>query len=262
VARLSPRKGAKAYFIQQYEANFGFPKDRVDATWRLPVQKIVCSGWLADLARDQFGDPSAVVVQNGVDTSLFHAPPRGKQAHPTVGFLYEPKAVVKGTGVALKVLESVGRRIPNLRVRAFGSVDLDPRFPLPALSEFTSRPRQNDLRAIYAGCDAWLCTSTSEGFHLPPHEAMACRCPVVSTKVGGPTDLVTDGVNGYLTEVGDVDRLADGLVKVLAADDAAWRQMSDAAYSVATGFTWERAAGLFETALREAIMREVHPPVV
>ena len=56
VARLSPSKGAKAYLIQQYEANFDQPIDRVDATWRLPLHKITISQWLVDMARDRFGD--------------------------------------------------------------------------------------------------------------------------------------------------------------------------------------------------------------
>ena len=95
VARLSPCKGAKAYFLQQFEVNFDQPQDRVEATWRLPMHKIVCARWLADLARDRFGDPHASVVPNGIDTDLFDAPPRGKQPRPTVGVMYAaepPKA--------------------------------------------------------------------------------------------------------------------------------------------------------------------------
>src|SRR6185295_4402875 len=37
VAKLSPRKGAKAYFIQHYEVFDYTPADRVKATWRMPL---------------------------------------------------------------------------------------------------------------------------------------------------------------------------------------------------------------------------------
>ena len=75
VAQLSPAKGAKAQLIQQMETNFLHqPVDRVESTWSLPLQKIVVSQWLADLARDRFGDPTSVVVPNGIDLNLFHAP--------------------------------------------------------------------------------------------------------------------------------------------------------------------------------------------
>jgi len=55
VAALSPKKGAKAYLIQHYET-WGGPPGEVDRTWRLPLHKIVISRWLADLARDKYGD--------------------------------------------------------------------------------------------------------------------------------------------------------------------------------------------------------------
>src|SRR5450432_4234962 len=88
VAKLSPRKGAKASFIQHYEAFENIPKDRVDAVWRLPLHKITISKWLVDLARETFGDDKVTLVFNSVDTKLFHAPPRGKGPIPTIGMLY------------------------------------------------------------------------------------------------------------------------------------------------------------------------------
>jgi glycosyltransferase involved in cell wall biosynthesis len=255
VSRLSPSKGARAYFLQQLESNFGMPADRVDATWRLPMQKIVCARWLADLAREQFGDPSAIVVPNGIDTELFHAPRRSKQQRPTVGFLYAPNVPLKATGTALTAMAAAARQVPGLLVRSFGTQELHPAAPLPPDAHYTCCPAQVALPSIYAACDVWLCSSTSEGFHLPPHEAMACRCPVVSTRVGGPTDLVLDGVNGYLVDVGDTAGLADRLVKVLSAEATEWQRMSDAAHDTAQRFTWREAAELYERALEITIAR-------
>jgi glycosyltransferase involved in cell wall biosynthesis len=248
VARLSARKGAKAYFIQQYEANFGQPEDRVAATWRLPMQKIVCSQWLADLARDTFGDSTAIVTPNGIDLDLFHAPPRGKQPRPTVGLLYSP-APVKACDVALAVVAEAARQVKDLHLRAFGLPHPVAWLPLPSGADYTRQPPQSQLRAIYSACDVWLCTSLSEGYHLPPHEAMACRCPVVSTRVGGPIELVEEGVNGYLADVGDTATLLRRLVEVLTLSEPAWRRMSDAALATAERFTWEDATDRFEEAL-------------
>lgn len=254
VDRLAPSKGAKAYFIQQYEANFGNPRDLVDRTWRLPMHKIVCARWLADLAHDRFDDPHASVSVNGIDLDLFHAPPRGKQRRPTVGMLYSALPS-KGCDVALAALGEVSRRVPGLRLRAFGPVPPAPWLPLPPFADYTECPAQDRLRAIYAECDVWLCASRSEGFHLPPHEAMACRCPVVSTRVGGPMELVREGVNGFLVEVEDATALADRLARVLQAPEVDWRRMSEAALATARGFTWDEATDRFERALRVAIAR-------
>src|SRR5262249_40542255 len=56
VAELSPRKGAKAILLQGYETSPGKWEPAIDEAWRLPLRKIVVSKWLADLARERFGD--------------------------------------------------------------------------------------------------------------------------------------------------------------------------------------------------------------
>ena len=85
VAALSPSKGRPFYLIQGYEV-WGDQPERVDATWRYPMQKIVVSRWLADLARDRFGDARAVLIPNGVDSRQFFAPPRDPHSPPAIGF--------------------------------------------------------------------------------------------------------------------------------------------------------------------------------
>src|SRR5438552_1934194 len=80
----------------------------------------------------------------------------------------------------------VREQIPELRVISFGMRSPAESLPLPAGTDFVQRPAQDRIRELYAQCDVWLCGSRSEGFGLPVLEAMACRCPVVSTKVGGP----------------------------------------------------------------------------
>ncbi|HZK81265.1 MAG TPA: glycosyltransferase, partial [Humisphaera sp.] len=88
VSRYPASKGAKAYFIQHYEAHEGMPADRVDATWRLPMHKIVIANWLAELSRERFGDAEYSLVPNSVDMMQFFAPPHEKQPRPTIGMMY------------------------------------------------------------------------------------------------------------------------------------------------------------------------------
>jgi glycosyltransferase involved in cell wall biosynthesis len=250
-------KGAKAYFIQGYEV-WGGPAERVEATWRLPMQKIIISKWLMDLAVNKYGDPTAAHVPNSVDLKQFNAPVRGKQARPTVGFQYSPNPW-KGTDICLKAIEIARGRVPDLHVVSFGHNPPVVEMPLPAGSEFTAHPRQDAIRGIYAKCDVWVCGSRTEGFHLPPLEAMACRCPVVSTKVGGPMDIVEEGRNGYLVDIEDAGALADRLVRVATAPAAEWAGMSEAAYGSAQQFTWDQATELFEAALFKAVERQRRP---
>lgn len=254
VANLSESKGAKAYFIQHHEIFDYLPKERVAATWSLPMHKITISQWLVELARTQYGDSHVSFVPNSVDTKQFYSSPRGKQAIPTVGMMYSPTPW-KGCTVSFKAFSLAAQKLTGLRLIAFGSTP-SANLPLPTGTTYFPEPAQEVIKDIYASCDVWLCASWSEGFHLPPLEAMACRCPVVSTQVGGPLDIVEDGVNGYLVPVGDYKALANQLVHVLTLPEAEWQVMSDFAYTTATQYTWEDATERFEAALRTAIDRQ------
>jgi len=49
-------------------------------------------------------------------------------------------------------------------------------------------------------------------------EAMACGRPVIAAAAGGPTEIVEDGVTGWLTEPGDVPALSRRMIEAFAAD--------------------------------------------
>lgn len=254
VLGLSPSKGAKAIFIQGYEVEEGKPNPALEATWRMPMHKITISKWLVALARDTFGDEMVSHVPNSVDLQRFYAEPRGKAAAPTVGLLYN-LSPFKGLATSLAALRRVASETPSLHILSFGTEAPTFRLPLPSTAEFFHRPAQATIRQIYAQCDVWMCGSNAEGFHLPPLEAMACRCPVASTRVGGPLDIIDDGINGFLVDVKDSKALADRVLRVLNMSADQWKQLSDAAFRTATAFSWEEATTLFERALTLAIER-------
>jgi N-acetyl-alpha-D-glucosaminyl L-malate synthase BshA len=68
--------------------------------------------------------------------------------------------------------------------------------------------KQLDIVSILGCSDVLLFPSEVESFGLAPLEAMACEIPVVATRSGGIPEVVTDGVDGFLAEVGDVDAMA------------------------------------------------------
>ena len=252
VMALSPSKGAKAILLQGYETSPGQWQPEMDAVWKLPLVKILISKWLVKLARERFGDSNVHHVPNSVDTAHFHAPVRGKQPTPTVGILYSTSRL-KGVDVSVAALERVRKQIGDLCVLAFGAERVSAKLPLPGWIEFHYRPSQNEIRQLYSKCDVWLCGSRQEGFHLPPLEAMACRCPVVSTCVGGPLDIVEEGINGFLLPVEDSAGLAHQLIRVLTLSEEQWKRMSDAAFATASRHTWDDSTDLLESALNQII---------
>jgi glycosyltransferase involved in cell wall biosynthesis len=252
VAALSPVKGMKAILLQGYETSQGREEPAMDEAWRLPLHKIVISKWLKELARDRFDDSEVRLVPVGVDLEQFNAPGRGKRAAPTVGLLYST-AHLKGNDVSIMALERLRGQVRGLHVIAFGAQPISTTIPLPDWVEFHYRPHQNEIPQLYRRCDVWLCASRREGFHLPPLEAMACRCPVVSTRVGGPQDIIEEGVNGFLVDVDDTTGLADRLSRVLSLAEPEWQRMSDAALATAARYNWEHATDVLENTLRDIV---------
>jgi len=63
--------------------------------------------------------------------------------------------------------------------------------------------------------DVLLLPSEQESFGLAALEAMACEVPVVASRVGGLPEVVDDGETGFLSAVGDVDKMAEDAVRLL-----------------------------------------------
>lgn len=80
---------------------------------------------------------------------------------------------------------------------------------------------RDDVPAVMASADVVLLPSYTEGLPHSLLEAMALSKPVISTRVGGIPELVRDGVDGILLEVGDIDSLVGALHQLADADTRA-----------------------------------------
>jgi glycosyltransferase involved in cell wall biosynthesis len=248
VAGLSARKGAKAYFMQDYGAP-GMELVDLIPTWRLPMHIITIAQWLVGLMQEHGVDRPISVVPNSVETEFFHAEPRGKQPVPTVGFLYR-EAWVKGHDLVLEAFSRARARQPGLRLLTYGADQ--PAGPLPDGMEFRFRPATPDLRKVYAACDAWLFASRREGFGLPLLEAMACRTPVIAVPSGAAPELVEQG-GGVMVKPEDPGDMADAIVRFAQMTETEWRGYSDRAFATVQGYTWDDAVTRFEQALVRTI---------
>jgi len=86
---------------------------------------------------------------------------------------------------------------------------------------------QEDVARFYDAIDVLLLTSVNEGTPVSVIEALAAGRPVVATRVGGVSDIVRDGVDGFLADVGDVELLGARLAE-LARDPALRARMGSA----------------------------------
>jgi N-acetyl-alpha-D-glucosaminyl L-malate synthase BshA len=83
-----------------------------------------------------------------------------------------------------------------------------------------------------SAADVLLLPSEQESFGLAALEAQACEVPVIASRVGGLPEVVTDGVTGCLSEVGDVEKMADDAA-LLLTNEAARREMGARARALA-----------------------------
>ena len=75
--------------------------------------------------------------------------------------------------------------------------------------------KQPNIVDYLSAADVLLLPSDQESFGLAALEAMACEVPVIASRVGGIPEVVTDGETGFLSEVGDVEKMAEDAARLL-----------------------------------------------
>lgn len=68
-------------------------------------------------------------------------------------------------------------------------------------------------------CDIFILTSENESFGLAALEAMSCGLPIIATRVEGVPEVVKDGVNGYLSEPQNIEKMASDVSKLIEQKD-------------------------------------------
>ena len=237
VAQAPARCGRKAYFIQHYEAFQRGLEPEVDATWRLPLERIVIASWLARFAVDHFDAPSWGPIVNGVNLEQFRPEGRRENQPLVVGMLYELQPW-KGVEDGLEAIGLAREVVPDLRLHLFGRYRL--RHALRRGDRYERNPSQDRIAEIYRSCDLFLSPSWTEGCQLPPMEAMASECAVVATRVGGIPDYAIENRTVLAAAPHDPRTLARHVAR-LATDAPARHALARAGREHIAQFTWERA---------------------
>ncbi|HEX2438405.1 MAG TPA: glycosyltransferase family 4 protein [Methylomirabilota bacterium] len=246
VAAAPARCGAKFYLVQHYESLYHGEAAVVDATYRLPLRKIVISSWLRDVMRERFESDAEVLV-TPVDRTLFHrVPVTVTSSRPRVLMLHHDYAW-KGVADGMEAVARVKTRVPRLYLVGFGV--RPPREALP-YDEFHTNPPQASLAELYSGCDVYLCSSWDEGLGMPSMEAMACGAALVTYDNGGCRDYARDGETALVAPRRDVGALTERLARLATDDTLRARLAADGAAFVTGAFAWDRAVERLEAAFR------------
>ncbi|WRP05051.1 N-acetyl-alpha-D-glucosaminyl L-malate synthase BshA [Rossellomorea aquimaris] len=92
--------------------------------------------------------------------------------------------------------------------------------------------KQDNLEELYSLSDIKLLLSEKESFGLVALEAMACGVPSIGTDVGGIPEVIEDGYNGFICEVGNVAQVAEKSL-LLLKDERLHKEISEHALQTA-----------------------------
>lgn len=79
--------------------------------------------------------------------------------------------------------------------------------------------KQANISDYLGVSDLFLLPSELESFGLAALEAQACELPVIATRIGGIPEVVSDGETGYLSDIGDIDKMTRDALTLLHNDD-------------------------------------------
>jgi GT2 family glycosyltransferase/glycosyltransferase involved in cell wall biosynthesis/SAM-dependent methyltransferase len=250
--RHYPReKGEKFNLIQHYAVIFGNTKEQVHDVWKAQLHNILISKWLYNLAQE-IGCSDTRYIPNGIDATKFRFIRPLKERPLRVAMLFHTLDW-KGSADGIRAIEVARRKYPQLQV-VFFSAQARPS-KLPSWIEFHRDPPQGYLvEEIYNGSRVFLCASWSEGFALPPAEAMACGCALVSTDCGGNLDYAEHEKTALLSPPRNPEMLASNLLRLLD-DDVLRLRIAQAGIERIRDFTWERSTSALERAIQESVQQ-------
>lgn len=75
--------------------------------------------------------------------------------------------------------------------------------------------KQDNVQELYSMSDLMLLLSEKESFGLVLLEAMACGVPCIGTNIGGIPEVIDHGITGYISELGDIEGIANYAIKLL-----------------------------------------------
>jgi glycosyltransferase involved in cell wall biosynthesis len=205
--------------------------------------------------------------RRGVDTEMFH--PRkasaDMRARLTAGHPEEKLLVYIGRLSAEKEIErcrEVLAALPGVRLALVG--DGPQRKKLEEYfagtpTHFAGFMQGEELATAFASADAFFLPSRTETLGLVLLEAMAAGCPVVTPLAGGTSDVVQDGVTGYLygpaSPTGAVDAIRN-----LLFDPQIRAEMGQKAREDAERWGWGAATFQLEQYYRKVLALEAHLP--
>lgn len=110
----------------------------------------------------------------------------------------------------------------------------------------------NEIDKILSYSDLFLLPSETESFGLAALEAMAWSVPVISSNSGGLPEVNFDGQSGYLSNVGNIEEMAENALKIIK-EDVVLNKFKENALSIANKFDIKNILPMYEALYQNAL---------
>jgi len=151
----------------------------------------------------------------------------------------------KGGSILLEAFKLVRKSHPDARLTIVGCSQ---KLSVPNCNAVGLVPL-GEVSKYYEQASVFCLPTFSEPFGIALVEAMTYKLPIVATGIAAIPDFVVEGKSGYLVRPGNVQQLADALIRLLDDPDKC-RSFGETGYRIAIDrYTWERVG----TRMRESI---------
>jgi len=195
------------------------------------------------------------VLSTPIDTDFF-CPAPDLKVQGRVGFsgrVSDPRKNVELLFAAVRHLRQAGHAVNALLIGDESGPRLRQRvrdLGIGEAVEFCAHVPIEILRDKLRSLDLFVVPSHQEGLCIAALEAMACGCPVVSTRCGGPEEFVLDDETGFLVGCEPAE-MADGILRILSAPKLRERLGGAARDKVARDYSLAKANRVFWPAFEQ-----------
>lgn len=247
-------------FADRYRHLYPFLTPLIRRIWRGASAVTAMSTRHQRLAHETAPELDIKIIGNGVDAETFRPAERPRDP-AKVNILCVARLITrKGQHHllhAFAALRAAGTEGTRLTLVGTGDGDAALRRLAADLGvaeavTFTGAVARNEAPETYREGDVFVLPSQNEGMSVALLEAMATGLPVVVTDSGGTSELVRDGVNGFIVDWGDVPALGRAL-DVLVRDAPLRDRMGKASRQIAAERSWPPIAYAYRQLCVEAV---------
>ncbi|KKK37617.1 N-acetyl-alpha-D-glucosaminyl L-malate synthase [Mesobacillus campisalis] len=113
--------------------------------------------------------------------------------------------------------------------------------------------KQENLAELYSISDLMLLLSEKESFGLAALEAMSCGVPCIGTDIGGIPEVITDGEDGFICALGDIDDMAAKALNLLTEQNQYDKFSRNAVETAREKFSAEKIVREYEDVYAEVL---------